>query len=127
RNNPYVKNNSQDKEQAEDSIDTKSTTSECISDNEEMALEDKVAESTINKEPVNTVYITKSKSTDSMETEVVDLMVTLDKISNNPEETPFTTVTYRKTKTKNKRKDQARLSHPYKNEEGSQKGHPLRV
>ncbi|CAG8665732.1 8333_t:CDS:2, partial [Cetraspora pellucida] len=92
-NNPYVKNNSKNKEQAEDSIDTKSMTSECISDNEKMALEDEVAESTINEEPVNTVYITDSKSTDSMKTE----------------------------KDKNKRKDQARSSHPYKNEEGSQK------
>ncbi|CAG8515792.1 263_t:CDS:2 [Cetraspora pellucida] len=69
-----------------------------------MALENEVAESTINEEPVNTVYITDSKSTDSMETEVANSIVTLDKISNNPEETPFTT-----------------------NEEGSQKGHPLRV
>ncbi|CAG8515771.1 262_t:CDS:2, partial [Cetraspora pellucida] len=51
-NNPYVKNNSQDKEQAENLIDTKSTTSECILDNEEMALEDEVAESTINEEPI---------------------------------------------------------------------------
>ncbi|CAG8455268.1 7072_t:CDS:2 [Cetraspora pellucida] len=91
RNNPYVKNNSQDKEQAEDSIDTKSMTSECILDNKKMALEDEVTESTINEKPVNTVYITDSKSTDSMETEVADSMVTLDKISNNLEETSFTT------------------------------------
>ncbi|CAG8654403.1 13308_t:CDS:1, partial [Cetraspora pellucida] len=126
-NNPYIKNNFQDKEQAENSIDTKFTTSKCISDNEKMALEDEVAESTINKEPVNTVNITDIKSTDSIETEVADSMVILDKINNNPKKTPFTIVTYKKTKTKNKRKDQARLSHSYKNEEGSQKGHPLRV
>ncbi|CAG8640235.1 8400_t:CDS:2, partial [Cetraspora pellucida] len=85
-NNSYNKNNPQDKEQAENSIDTKSMTSECISDNKKMTLKDEVAESTINKHLLLQLY----------------------------------------TKTKNKRNDQARLSHFYKNEEGSQKGHPLR-
>ncbi|CAG8597259.1 13299_t:CDS:2, partial [Cetraspora pellucida] len=90
-NNPYIKNILQNKEQAEDSIDTKSITSECISDNEEMALEDEVTKPTINKESVTIVNITDIKGTDSMKTKVAELMITSNKIDNNLEETSFTT------------------------------------
>ncbi|CAG8745986.1 13957_t:CDS:1, partial [Cetraspora pellucida] len=69
RNNPYINNNLQDKEQTEDSMDTKSLISECVSDNEEMILENEVAESTINEKPSTTANITDVENTDSMEAE----------------------------------------------------------
>ncbi|CAG8512255.1 7129_t:CDS:2, partial [Cetraspora pellucida] len=78
-------------EQVEDSTDAKIITSECISDNEEMALEDEVAETTTNKESDITINMTDIKNSDSMKMEVAESMVTSVKIGNNPEETPFTT------------------------------------
>jgi hypothetical protein len=84
-----------------------------------MTLEDTSLETENIEEPDPITAMADINESNKMETEGAKPTVSLANIENNTEETPFTTVTYRKQKTKGKRKEQARISHPYKNEGGS--------
>ncbi|CAG8710085.1 8033_t:CDS:1, partial [Cetraspora pellucida] len=108
RDNPYVKKH-YEKEQTDKAANSETATLDYISDNEEMILSDTDLETADNKK-LNTANnkvdiannTTSINDTNSMETEVAEAIDVSVKSENNLDETPFTTVTYRKQKTKGK-------------------------
>ncbi|CAG8525924.1 13667_t:CDS:2, partial [Cetraspora pellucida] len=92
QDNPYVKD-SQEKEQTDETTDTKDTSLQCISEDEKMMTTNAAIEITNNKKATITNSTTSIENMNNIEAEEVDaeMIPASNETENNQEEAPFTT------------------------------------